>query len=80
MLNLNKQVEGPTKTVQEGSTRTSKGALSIHTIHTAGLLLFTPAIMEKPMPEQWTPPTFKRFDGSTDPNKHFRMDFRLVTI
>lgn len=41
-------------------------------VQTDDLFSFIAGIMEAPMSEQWMPPTFKKYDGSIDPNKHLR--------
>lgn len=52
--------ESGTKTVQEEST-------------TVDMLSFVLAIMEVHISEQFVPPNFKMYHGSTDPNNHLKM-------
>ncbi|KOM31900.1 hypothetical protein LR48_Vigan01g145600 [Vigna angularis] len=65
--------EGSKQDSPGGSITVSNEAPLVQMVHTVDLLPFTQAIMETPMPERWMPPTFEKYDGSTDPNEHFKM-------
>lgn len=66
------KVNQDSKVEREATNNVTKVTASIRTVQVEGLLPFTAAIMESPMLKNSTPLTFKMYDGTTDPDDHFR--------
>lgn len=63
-----KQHKEPYPTAHDDSSGANKDHPSVATMNTIGMLPFTSAIMEKPLPHRWTMPIFYKYENSIDPD------------
>lgn len=66
----NDQAGEPSRSGQEANIVAARTTHHVHTVQAEVLLPFIVVVMEAPMLQRKMPPTFKKYNRSTDPNEH----------